>query len=73
MKTREAILLVLEREGITKYRLAKDLGIASTVSVNQWLRGTRMSVLVAERFKTVYSITISDTYDTLRPPNKLSQ
>ena len=68
MKTKDAVELVLDREGFSKYKLAKDLEVASSTSVNQWLRGTRMSVDVAVRFEELYNIKISDAYDSLRPP-----
>lgn len=58
MTTREALEAVLAR-GVTKYRIAKDLG-ASPVSVHQWLRTTRMSKPYAARMEKLYGITITD-------------
>lgn len=65
MQTKEAIEFVLNTKTITKYALAKSLGVAP-VSVNQWLRGTRMSASKAELFKKVYLIEIENSYDTKR-------
>tara|TARA_R110000851_G_scaffold14313_1_gene48466 strand:- start:2665 stop:2874 length:210 start_codon:yes stop_codon:yes gene_type:complete len=69
MNTQEAVQLVLDREGISKYRLAKTLGVVSSTSVNQWLRGTHMSTLVATQFEELYKIKIEDAYDPLSAPN----
>lgn len=69
MKTKDAVQAVLDREGLSKYRLAKDLGVVSSTSVNQWLRGTLMSTDVAAKFEELYKIKISDAYDTLSAPN----
>lgn len=63
MQTKEAVEFILASKGLTKYALAKSLRVAP-VSVNQWLRGTRMSTAVAERFKTLYIINIENTYDS---------
>ena len=63
MNTQEAVERILDEENITKYRMAKDLGIASSISVKGWLRGTRMSTRVAAKFNEVYNIKISDAYD----------
>ena len=65
MKTKDAVALVLEREGLSKYRLAKNLDMAGVASVNQWLRGTKMSEKTAEKFASLYNITISDVYEPL--------
>lgn len=64
MNTSEAVQEVLQTTGLSKYALAKSLDVASSTSVNQWLRGTRMSDTVAERFKEKYGITIDDSFST---------
>lgn len=69
MKTKEAVQVVLDREGLSKYRLAKDLGVVSSTSVNQWLHRTRMRQDVANRFESLYNIKISDAYDSLQTPD----
>ena len=69
MKTQDAVQVVLDREGLSKYRLAKDLSVVSSTSVNQWLHGTRMSQDVANRFESLYKIKISDAYDSLSTPD----
>lgn len=67
MNTRDAVSEVLRRNpGLTKYRMAKDLDIASASSINTWLRGTRMSKAVAERFESLYGIKVDDSYDPIR-------
>lgn len=68
MKTKQAVQLVLDTKGLSKYALAQSLG-AYPISVNQWLRGTRMSQPFADKFEELYGITIDDTF---RPPNKTS-
>ena len=62
MLTAEAVREVLRTKGLSKYALAKSLELSSSTSINQWLRGTRMSTEVAERFKRQYGITISDAF-----------
>lgn len=71
MQTKEAIEFVLNTKGLTKYALAKSLGVAP-VSVNQWLRGTRMSTAVAKRFRILYTIDIENTYDSVSAPKRTS-
>ena len=68
MKTKEAVEHVLATKGLSKYALAQSLG-AYPISVNQWLRGTRMSEPFAEQFEEIYGITIDDTF---RPSNQIS-
>ena len=68
MNTKEAVTFVLETEGLSKYALAKSLD-AYPISVNQWLRGTRMSEPFAELFEELYGIKIDDTF---RPSNTVS-
>lgn len=62
LSTKEAVESALAA-GYTKYRLAKVIGVASSASVNQWLRGTKMRKDTAERFKAVTGIEINDYYD----------
>lgn len=69
MKTKDAVALVLKREQLSKYRLAKLLGMAGVASVNQWLRGTCMSEKTADKFYQLYSIRISDVYEPLSSPD----
>lgn len=61
LTTKEAVMHVLNKTGMTKYALAKSLDLAP-VSVNQYLRNTRMSVDTAVRFYSLYSIKIKDMY-----------
>ena len=69
MQTKEAVEYVLNAKGLTKYALAKSLKSAP-VSVNQWLRGTRMSASKAMLFKKLYFIEIENTYDSVSPSNR---
>lgn len=69
MQTKEAVEFVLNAKGLTKYALAKSLK-AAPVSVNQWLRGTRMSAPKALLFKKLYLIEIEDIYDSTPSPNR---
>lgn len=72
MQTKEAVEFVLNAKGLTKYALAKSLGVAP-VSVNQWLRGTRMSASKAMLFKELYFIEIENTYDSVSTSNNASR
>ena len=63
MNTKDAVAEVLRQPGLNKYQLAKSLGMASSTSINQWLRGTRMSASTALSFQLEYGITIDDCYD----------
>jgi len=63
MLTAEAVREVLRTKGLSRYRLAKSLSMASSTSINQWLRNTRMSTEVAERFELLYGIEIDDAFD----------
>jgi len=69
MKTKEAVAFVLKEYKLSKYRLAKNLGVVSSTSVNQWLTQSRMSQDVANRFESLYHIKISDAYDSLSTPD----
>lgn len=69
MKLQVAILTVLSSENLSKYRLAKELGLASSTSINQWLRGnTRISVKFADKFELLYGIKIDDAVSTSNNP-----
>lgn len=59
MTTKEAIEHELSK-GITKYRIAQLLHCAP-VSVNQWLRGTKMSDMYKDKFKEVFGVEIDDS------------
>jgi len=59
MDTKAAVEEVLDT-GLSKYALAKALG-CFPVSVNQWLRGTKMSDKYSDKFTELYGITIDDT------------
>ena len=65
MNTKRAVQWALGHHGLSKYAFAKSLG-AYPVSVNQWLRGTRMSEAFADKFEESYGIKINDTF---RPPS----
>lgn len=70
MRTAQAVAFVLKDQGLTKYGLAKALGLGATTSVYQWLKGTRMNSTSATKFEELYGITISDVYDPLCAPAK---
>lgn len=72
MKTAEAVEEVLRTTRLSKYALAKSLGVVSSTSINQWLRGTRMSDTVAERFEHLYGIKINDSFSTSTPTGIIS-
>ena len=57
--TKEAIQFIIDTYGLTKYRIAMQLG-ASAVSVSQWLNNTRMSKPYARVILKLYKITITD-------------
>lgn len=65
MKTKTAVAYILKHrkdaEGntMTKYRLAKELG-AAPVSVDQWLRRTKMSDQYKSIFFSKFKIQIND-------------
>lgn len=69
MNTTEAVEYVLSLTDLTKYRMAKELGLASATSINQWLRGTRMSEEFADKFEALYGVKVNDA---VRPPNTTS-
>lgn len=57
--TKEAIEFILKTYGITKYRLAANLG-AAPASINQWLNKTRMTRHYADLIMDEYEIYITD-------------
>lgn len=59
MKTKTAVAHVLKHNGLTKYALAMELGCAP-VSVDQWLKRTRMSKAYANKFFKLYKVVITD-------------
>lgn len=61
MKTRDAVIHVLKEEGISKYKLAKDIG-CTPIMINHYLNITRMRQGIADRFKLAYGIDIDDVY-----------
>lgn len=58
--TSQAIQILLNR-GLTKYRIAVRLGMAP-VSVNQWIKGVRMSQSSADKMLTEFNIRITDAF-----------
>ena len=68
MNTKEAVMLVLKTTGLTKYALAKSLGMASSTSINQWLTGNvKMSEASAAMFEKTYSLKITDVFSQRGP------
>ena len=66
MNTKQAVQFVLNTNpDLTKYALAKQLGMTSSTSVNQWLGNTRMSATVATKFEALFDIKISNAYEAL--------
>lgn len=59
MKTKQAVAHVLKHYSLSKYALAQQLGCAP-VSIDQWLRRTRMSKGYAVTFYNHYKIKITD-------------
>jgi len=61
--TEEAVAYVIIQEIVrSKYALAVALGIRP-IMINNYLKGTRMGWAIAERFKELYNIEITDIYD----------
>jgi DNA-binding NarL/FixJ family response regulator len=58
--TQQAVMVLLGR-GLTKYRIAVRLNMAP-VSVNQWLRGVRMSKTTATKVMEEFNIEITDSF-----------
>ena len=65
MTTTEAINSILT-SGRTKYSVAKELG-CHPVSINQWLRGTKMSKEYADKVVELHGIKIDD--NSIQTPN----
>lgn len=61
LTTKEAVQHVLTKTGMSKYALAKSLGLAP-VSISQYLRNTKMSEQTAHNFYLKYGIIIMDAY-----------
>lgn len=59
MKTKQAINFILKHEGLTKYALAQRLGCAP-VSIDQWLKRTRMSKAYAKLVLKHFGIIVTD-------------
>lgn len=59
--TSQQAIVILVGRGLTKYRIAKTLGVAP-VSINHWLSGTKMSEVNAERMLALYEIEITDFF-----------
>lgn len=68
MLTKDAVATALAENQFTKYRLAKELDMASSVSVSNWLRGTRMSKAAADVFKVKFDIEVTDAYSAYKVP-----
>lgn len=67
MTSREAIIYVKDHFGVpSKYALAKSLSDevlrVQAIQIDNYLRGTRMSGKVADRFFEVYGVIVSDAY-----------
>lgn len=61
MNTHDAVLHVLKEEGISKYRLAKVIGV-QPIMIDNYLFKTRMRQATADKFETAYGIKIDDVY-----------
>ena len=59
MRTKTAVAHVLKHKGLTKYALAQELGCAP-VSIDQWLKRTRMSRAYAEIFYKKFKVQVND-------------
>jgi len=63
MLTKDAVIKVLNDEGITPYRLAKNIGVQPIMINNYIGKGTSMGVKTAAKFTALYSIDIDDIFD----------
>lgn len=61
MKTIDAVQHILDTTGMSKYALAKSIGLTPP-SVDQYLKGVRMSQPTADKFFTVYNIKVTDAW-----------
>lgn len=62
MTTKEFVKWALKERQLTKYRLAVSLDLAP-VSINQYLRGTRMSTSTTKKVLQVYGVTVTDSFE----------
>lgn len=62
MNTKDAVHHVLVTTRKSKYRLARDLGVAP-IMIDNYLNGTRMGVERAKTFLDLFNIVIEDVYD----------
>lgn len=51
----------LIKQGYTKYRIGKSIGVSPT-SIEQYLRGTKPTKAIAERFKAIHGIEITEVH-----------
>ena len=63
MLTKDAVFRVLSTEGISKYRLAKEIGVQPIMIDNYLDHGTRMGVATAKKFTEVYAIEVDDIFN----------
>lgn len=68
MPTKDAVITVMKEHSFTAYRLAKELDMASSVSVGNWLKNTRMSAAAAELMKAKFNIEVTDAYSAYKVP-----
>ena len=69
LTTKAAVLFILADRKISKYRMAKDIGVQPIMIDNySGPRGTKMGEATAKRFEDIYGIEIIDTY-TVRKNN----
>ena len=59
MNTKEAVQKVLDDNNFSKYELAQRLTCAP-VSIDQWLRGTKMSIGYRNIFLDKFGVEIND-------------
>ncbi|MCI4435397.1 MAG: hypothetical protein JHC33_01120 [Ignisphaera sp.] len=70
LTTRQAVEYLL-REGYSKYRISKFLGV-QPIMVQHYLRGgTRMSTATAHKMEQLFNIFITDTYQKKQPDETL--
>lgn len=62
---KEAITWVLETSGLTKYALAKSLGVTPSM-INRYLEGSNASKKVASRLLTHYGVEVLQTREVGR-------
>lgn len=61
LTTKEAVVYVLSKYKLSKYRLAQSLG-RRPIMVDNYLNKTRMSEETADTFRELYNIEITDAY-----------